>query len=195
MPTSDSVTYWIGQLKAGNAQAVQPLWERYFRRLVRLARARLRGVPTQAHGPEDVALSAFDSFCRGVARGRFPRLDDRHDLWQVLVLLTARKAVNLRQQALRQKRGGGRVRHASALADALAEVVGREPSPEFAAQVAEECRRLLNLLPDESLRAIALWKMEGYRNSEIAAKINRTEVTVERKLKLIRQAWEKEVPA
>jgi hypothetical protein len=200
MPTSDSVTFWIGQLKAGDAQAVQPLWEGYFRRLVGLARARLRGVPTQAHGPEDVALSAFDSFCRGAAQGRFPRLDDRHDLWQVLVLLTARKAVNLRQQALSQKRGGGRVQHASALAgdadaDALAEVVGREPSPEFAAEVAEECRRLLDLLPDGKLRAIALWKMEGYRNAEIAEKINRAEVTVERKLKLIRQAWEKEVPS
>jgi WD40 repeat protein len=83
-PPSGSVTHWLGLLRAGDAVAAQPLWEGYFRRLVGLARARLQGVPRRAADEEDVALSAFDSFCQGAQAGRFPRLADRDDLWQVL---------------------------------------------------------------------------------------------------------------
>ena len=39
MPSAGSVTGWIVGLKAGEREAVQKLWERYFARLVRLARA------------------------------------------------------------------------------------------------------------------------------------------------------------
>jgi DNA-directed RNA polymerase specialized sigma24 family protein len=62
-----------------------------------------------------------------------------------------------------------------------------------AAQTAEECRRLLALLPEEQLRTIAVWKLEGFTNEEIAAKIGRSVAAVERKLALIRNAWEKEI--
>ena len=55
-------------------------------------------------------------------------------------------------------------------ASPLDQVAGREPSPEFAAEVADQFRRLLALLPTEELRAIAVWKMEGYCNQEIAGK-------------------------
>src|SRR4051794_29187265 len=87
-----SVSRWLGDLKAGDEAAVQPLWERYFARLVTLARARLRAGRRGAADEEDAALSAFNSFCTGVARGRFPRLADRDDLWRLLVVITARKA-------------------------------------------------------------------------------------------------------
>ena len=72
-------------------------------------------------------------------------------------------------------------------------VIGREPSPEFAAQVTEECERLLSLLP--AYRQIALWKMEGYTNDEIAGKLDCAVPTVERRLRLIRKTWEKELGA
>src|SRR4051795_12014994 len=131
---SGCVTVWLEQLKAGDPAAAKPLWDGYFARLVRLARARLRAAPRRAADEEDVALSAFDSFCRGALEGRFPRLSDRDELWQLLVLLTARKASNLVRQERRQRRGGGRVWNASALdADdpgegpAFANLIGREP--------------------------------------------------------------------
>jgi DNA-directed RNA polymerase specialized sigma24 family protein len=199
MSSAGSVTHWIDRLKEGDPAAVQKLWEGFFHRLVRLARSRLQAVPRRVADEEDVALSAFDSFCRGVEEGRFPRLSDRDELWRVLVLLTARKATSLARQERRQRRGGGRVWNASALdarnpedGPAFANLIGREPDPEFAAQVAEECRRLLARLGDPTLQAVAVWKMEGHTNEEIAGKLDRSIGTVERKLQLIRRIWQAE---
>jgi hypothetical protein len=109
MPSDDSgsVTQWLGALRGGDLQAAQPLWERYFARLVRLAQARLRARPwpRAVEDEEDAALSAFDSFCRAATQGRFPRLDDRDDLWRLLVALTERKLTDQVRRARRQKRG------------------------------------------------------------------------------------------
>jgi DNA-directed RNA polymerase specialized sigma24 family protein len=191
MTSADSVTQWLDQLRAGDRAAAQRIWENYFYRLVGLARKKLHGVRPRAADEEDVALSALDSFCRGAERGRYPQLLDRHDLWQFLVLLTARKAVNLLHHERRHKRGGGKVLGEAALRDVLpGPGAGRQPDPEFAAQVAEECRRLLDGLGDEGLRPVALWKMEGYTNDEIAAKLGCVPRTVERKLRRIRTIWE-----
>jgi DNA-directed RNA polymerase specialized sigma24 family protein len=204
MPMNDpgSVTLWLGALKAGDLDAAQPLWERYFAQLVRLARARLRAAPRGGADAdeEDAALSAFDSFCRGVARGRFPRLADRDELWRLLVVLTARKAGAQAQRQRRQKRGGGRVLREADLLGAdpdggdagLEQVVGTEPTPEFASMVAEEYRRLLDGLGDEDLRRIALWKMEGYSNEEIRQRLGCSLRTVTLKLALIRTLWDPE---
>jgi RNA polymerase sigma factor (sigma-70 family) len=199
MPDSGSVTVWITRLKAGDTVAAEQLWEIYYRRLVGLARQRLRGQPRAAADEEDVALSAFDSFFRGVERNQFPRLNDRHDLWQLLVCLTARKASHLIRHENALKRPiGSAVQQASTRdedgADVLTELIGREPTPEFAAQVAEESRLLLNGL-DANLRAVALAKMEGYTNAEIAVRVEVSERTVERSLAVIRKLWEGKVQA
>ena len=194
---AESVTRWIDLLKAGDPAAAQPLWQRYFERLVRLARQKLRSAPRRAADEEDVALSAFDSFCRGLERGRFPQLQDRDDLWRLLVVVTARKAIDQIHHEARAKRGGGRVRGESALERpgapdgeaGLHEFLGREPTPETAALVTAEFQRLLALLPDDGLREVAVWKMEGYTGEEIAAKRGCARVTVQRMLALIRQAW------
>jgi DNA-directed RNA polymerase specialized sigma24 family protein len=188
MAVDGSVSHWLDRLRAGDHAAAQPLWEAYFGRLVALARAKLQGAPRQAADEEDVALSAFASFCRGAAAGRFPQLADRDDLWRLLVMLTGHKALDRLRHERRQKRGGG----AAPEPVALEEVIGPEPTPAFAAQVAEDCRRLLGLLGDRELEAVALWKMEGYTTAEIAARLGYVPRTVERKLRLIRQVWEKE---
>ena len=181
--------------------AAQPLWDRYFDPLVRLARTKLRA--THRGGAdadeEDAALSAFDNFCRGVAQGRFPQLADRDDLWRLLVTITTRKVVDHVRRRSRQRRGGGRILGEADLAgpDAAREpagldaVAGPKLSPEFAAMVAEESRRLLNVLGDETLRRIATWKLEGHTNEEIAAQLGCAVRTVANKLKYIRMAWER----
>jgi DNA-directed RNA polymerase specialized sigma24 family protein len=149
-----------------------------------------------------VALSAFDSFCRGAARGRYPRLTDRDGLWRLLVVITARKAQDLVERQRRLKRGGGRVRGESALLcsagpedGGIERVVGAEPTPEFAAQIAEECRRLLDRLGDDELRSVAVWKMEGDTNQEIAVRLGCAPATGERRLRLVRKLWQAEAPA
>jgi DNA-directed RNA polymerase specialized sigma24 family protein len=204
MPPGESVTEWIRQAKAGDATAVQHLCERYFRRLVALARKKLQGVPRRAADEEDVALSVFDSLCRAMKHGRFPNLDDRDSLWGLLLVLTARKAADQVHHERRQKRGGGAVQGETAFLGAagptelpagLEDVVGREPTPAFAAQVAEECQRLLDRLNDPTLRQVALWKMEGYTSKEIGAKLGRVPRTVERKLSVIRGLWSQEMPS
>src|SRR5262245_32083335 len=196
-----SVTHWIDRLKAGDPEAAQKLWERYFRRLVGLDRKKLRAAPRRAADEEDVALSAFDSFCRGAEQDRFPQLHDRLDLWQLLVLLTARKAIDLAQHERRQKRGGGAVIDEAALpypvdsskqGAPVEQFPAPDPTPAFAAQVAEECRRLLERLDNPDLRRVALLKVEGYSNDEIAAQLGCGLRTVERRLGLIRTMWKQD---
>lgn len=199
MLSEGSVSRWIDGLKGGDPAAAEYLWGRYFERLVGLARTQLRDTPRRAADEEDVALSAFDSFCRGAERGRFPELFDRNSLWRLLVTITLRKANALRRNELRQKRGGGEVRAESELPDKadsaamiLDQVVGREPTPEWAIQVAEECRRLLTVLNNSLLQSLALLKMEGYTNAEVAERLGCGLRTVERKLRLIRTLWNEE---
>jgi len=64
-----------------------------------------------------------------------------------------------------------------------------EPDPLFAAEMAEQFEHLLQALPDDQLRAIALRKMEGYTNDEIASQLQCARVTVERRLDRIRKSW------
>jgi DNA-directed RNA polymerase specialized sigma24 family protein len=200
MQCEESVSQWIVGTKQGDCQAVQELWKRYFEQLVRLARARLGGMPRRVADEEDVALSAFASFCRAAKQGRTPQLADRDGLWRLLIKLTAQKAVDQRRYDGCAKRGGGRVRGESALAHrevsesnaGLDRVIGDTPTPEFAAIVAEQCSRLLDCLSDD-LRPLALAKMEGYTNEEIAGKLDCSLSTVERGLRLIRKIWQREM--
>jgi DNA-directed RNA polymerase specialized sigma24 family protein len=191
MASEGSVTNWLGQLREGDAAAAQRLWERYFLNLVGLARGKLQGAVRAVADEEDVALSAFDTFCRNAEQGRFPNLNDRDGLWRLLMAITTRKAAHLLRDQRRLKRGGP----AAAPDEAdLQQVLSREPAPEFAGQVAEECQRLLRLLGDKELEAVALWKMEGYTVEEMADKLGYAPRSIKRKLVLIRSLWEKEMP-
>src|SRR5262249_13444725 len=107
----DTVVRWIGQLRSGEQSAAREMWARYFGPMVELARSKLRGVAARAADEEDVALSAFKSFCRAVEGGRYADLFDRDGLWALLMTITARKAVDLKRHEHRRKRrapaGGG----------------------------------------------------------------------------------------
>jgi|ERR1051326_7495449 DNA-directed RNA polymerase specialized sigma24 family protein len=194
MSSAHSVTHWLGELKSNNPDAAQRLWELYFHRLMALARKRLRGARRRAADEQDVALSALDSFFRGVKRGRFPELDDRDNLWRILAIITERKAHDLITKEKRKKRGGGNERGESVFDDGkgLGEFVGKDPSPDVVVEMAEQCRRLLDMLGDDVLKRVALLSLEGWTNAEIADKIDRDEKTVERKLRMIRKVWKTE---
>ena len=196
MPADNSVTHWIGELKRGNREAAQHLWEKYFHRLVQLAGHKLRGRPLRAADQEDVALSAVHSVFRGIEAGRYPSLGDRDDLWRLLMVITAHKVLHMVRNEGRQKRGGNRTVLTQGDVPegeeaAIEQILSREPTPEFAAEVAEQCQRLLDDLPDDDLRRVAVRKMEGHSNEDIAAELQCVTRTIERKLLLIRSIWQK----
>ena len=115
MSSEGSVTRWVTAMKAGDAAAAQPLWERYHRRLVTLARQKLRPARRRAADEEDVVQNAFHSFFRGLSAGRFPQLSDRDNLWRLLVVITARKALDQLAHDHRKRRGGGTVQGESGI--------------------------------------------------------------------------------
>lgn len=202
MTPAESVTLWIDQLKAGDAAAAQHLWETYFRRMVELAHRKLEGAPRGAADEEDIALSAFKSFCIRARDGQFTQLLDTDNLWPLLMAITANKSVDYLRLRNRRKRGGtGRPADASEgpaspRAVSLSDLISREPSPEFAAELSDHLERLLARLDatgDADLRAIALLKLEGYGNGEVAERLGCARRTVERKLQLIARLWGKDV--
>jgi DNA-directed RNA polymerase specialized sigma24 family protein len=199
---TEEVSQWIARLTDGDSQAAQVLWEKYFAKLVRFARRKLDGIPLRSADEEDVALSAMHSFCRGMADHRFDQVNDRSELWKLLVTITARKACAQRRRQFAAKRGGGRVHGESIFHRVdqgedqtdvgIGQILGHEPTPELANMVAEDCRRMLDGLTDPTLRQVAVWTLEGYTIQEIADRLKCVRRSVERKLERIRQKWAKE---
>lgn len=208
--SEDSVTIWIDGIKAGDGADIGRLWDRYFERLVRLAGARLPSHCRRAFDEEDVALSAFRSFCDRAGRGQFPQLSDRDDLWRLLATITVRKALETMRHQTRQKRGGGRVLGESALlvgggggggddgdggsGEGVAEVLSREPTPEEVARFADDYARFLDRLKDPALREIAVRRLDGHSTQEIARALEVSTKTIDRKLQLIRAIWSQDNP-
>ena len=196
MSSDGSVSTDLRELKKGDRAAADPLWQRFFPWLVRLARHMLRSTPSAAADEEDVALGAFARFCERAEQGRLPEVRHRNEIRRVLVTLTVRMATDEVRRRRRQKRGGaalaaedtmpGAVLSSEALAK---EVASRELPPDFVVQMTEECERLLSGLDDADLKAIAVWKSEGYTNEEIAGRLGVVLRTVERKLRVIRERW------
>jgi DNA-directed RNA polymerase specialized sigma24 family protein len=191
-----SISQCFAGLKAGDRSAAIPLWDHYFARMSRLARATLRGAsPCVAADEEDAALSAFESFCAGAEDGRFAQVNGREDLWRLLAVITVRKARALNRHQRRLKRGGGGVVRESDLNGASGGVgvfdgvASPLPGPEVAVLAGEELARLLNLLNDETLQKVTLWRLDGLTCEEIATRLGCARRTVSRQLDLIRKIW------
>ena len=59
MTLENSVSQWLDGVKAGDSASIEQLWQRYFEKLVRLARGKLPGHCRRVLDEEDVAISAF----------------------------------------------------------------------------------------------------------------------------------------
>ena len=188
MTETSSVSAWIQDLKVGDSEAARQLWERYFHRLVHLARKRLPGGRLPAVDEEDVALSVFNALCEGATDDRFPRLHDRDDLWKTLVWLTGRKAVDKWRRENAAKRGGAAADVREALT--IEDVVDREPDPAFAAMFAEHVRIMMEKLPSDELREIAQLRLQGFSQEEIVQQLDSSPRTIRRRIALIRECWE-----
>jgi DNA-directed RNA polymerase specialized sigma24 family protein len=194
-PNAGSVTAWVAALQNGESDAARKLWKRYFGSLLRVVTYQLGGSSCSVADEEDVTLNVFDSVCRRLANGKLADIDSRQDLWRVLLVLARQKSIDHRRTQSRQKRGGGThvdswVRNSAGESENVLDTVsGTGPSPDEIAAVREELAALLQCLSDETLRKIALGKLEGRTNEELAGEMGVTPRTVERKLALIRDLW------
>jgi RNA polymerase sigma factor (sigma-70 family) len=179
-----SITTWLDRLRHSDAEAARRLWERFFERMAAVARRRLGDGRHQAADEEDAALSAFADFTRAVKAGRFPDLHDRDELWAVLFTFTVRKARGQVRHEQRQRRGGGQA--AGALPEDLP---GDELAPDEIAAFQDELVWLLRQLASDDVRRVALLRLEGVGNDEIAAEVGCSRATVERRLRLVRETW------
>ena len=196
MSHKPSDTSLLRQHREGDSSLpAHQLWERYFTRLAGLAKQKMRSARRRVEDEEDVALSALDSFFRGLDRGAFERVERGSDIWQVLAMLAERKYVDRLRRETAQKRGGGKVRGDSVFEQGMTADGGlehprdKQPGPEFILAFAEECQRLFDLLENDELRIVAQHKSEGFTVGEIAEKLNCSTRSVERKLKSIRDIW------
>jgi DNA-directed RNA polymerase specialized sigma24 family protein len=139
----------------------------------------------------------YKSFCIRQRRGDFD-LANRDELWNLLVRITIRKARNTANRH-RQGKRDVRCEDAEAAVDRsgadlpitiLDQIDSDGPTPAEAALLNEALEHRFQMLKDPHLRQIALWKLEGYTNPEIAAQLDCTLRTVERKLERIRAYWE-----
>lgn len=189
-----TVSEWVCNLKTGDAEAAQALWNRYFDKIVAHANRRIRShdCPKGSVEPEDVAASVFESLWKGANAGRFRNVIDRGELWWLLLTMTRRKVVSHIRHAMAEKRFPG---HSPTSlnkgnpADLFHELVSHEPNASDVLILEEQYSYLLGLLRDEKLRQIAVLRVEGYLTEEICAQTNLSSATVTRKLKLIRQTW------
>ncbi len=200
MSEKGSVTKLLKPLRDGDSLAAHELWKRYFERMSAAARTRLVGDDLAAADEEDAALSALHTFCRRLREGHFERLANRNDLWALLVVLTRRKVTKHQRHSGRQKRGGAMRRiPLGRLSDDTFEGQGGSKIEDvrwvstLRGGLDVRCQELLELLPDESLQHVAVRKLEGYSNREIAVELGIALRSVERKLQCIRTIWGQEM--
>ena len=197
MSDDKNVSHWIEQVKDGDSVAAHQLWQHYYDRLVRMARQNLRGQNRGVADEEDIVVSVFESFYRAAEMGRFPDLSGRDDLWRLLLKMSARKIVDKRRHDRRQRRGAGaKVRSLDETGredEAIIQVIGDEPTPEMVLMMTESFERLVAHLGDGQLREIAVGKMEGFSNAELAKRLQCSERTIERRLHLIREKCQQEL--
>ncbi len=186
---SSSITSWLSLIRGGEVDAARHLWERYFEKMKAVARKQLqvRQASEAFFDEEDVAVSAFRIFIESLARRKFSDELDRSDLWPLLVTFTQRRANKWADLVQRQKRGGGGAHQRQVDVDPN-EIAG---SPDqFCVQ---ECQRLLELLGDQRLQQVALWRLEGHTIGEIAERLELSRWTVRNSLEMIRRLWESEL--
>ena len=184
-----SVTRSIHRLAAGDSDAAGLIWERFFARLVGFTRSRNSRLPAGMVDEEDIALSTFNSVCIGLRDGRFSGLKDRECLWRLLVVIAGRKSADRITFETRVKRDVNRTKSVYC-SSILRNQLSNAPGPECEVEFHDLLTHLLERLCHPDLKEVALMKLEGHTNAEIAARLRRSLSTIERKLKTIRAIWD-----
>lgn len=192
MQDDGDITVWINGLKQSDPDSAEKIWSHFIQKLLAATRGRIARTSRGRYDEEDAAQSAFLDLCNGMVEGRFPHVEDRTSLWHMLLQITSRKISARHRYDRRKKRNVALSVQESAFAElgvGMDALPSGEPSPEFASQFKETCDEMLGGLDGENLKQIGLLKMEGYTDSEVAAKLNCSRRTVQRRLEMIRRNW------
>lgn len=190
--SSDSISQWIAGLKDGHQRAAAKLWTRFFHQIRAVSRQKLGAIPGATRDEEDLAISTMQAVFVGAQQGQFEQLENRDDFWQLVLVILSRKASNIRRSLIARK---------ETLVSDLTNVDIPDNPWQILEQAAQtrpleygidslgiECEELLSLL-DDRLQRVALLKMAGLTNEEIAASLDRSVTSVERYLQTIRKTW------
>ncbi len=185
-PELGSVTHLFALARTGDAAAFGPLWQRFFPRLVGLAKKRLSGRAAAANDAEDAAQAALISFWEQIRSGEYLQDLCRGSLWSLLATITVRKVGKQLRNDAAVRRGEGRVLSAADLtgANSLAEMISVLPTQELDLLAAE----LMESLPEE-LQPVAMLRLFGHTTEEIAVQLDWTQRKVQRKLEIVRLRW------
>ncbi|KAA5545502.1 RNA polymerase subunit sigma-70 [Roseiconus nitratireducens] len=194
MSETNNVSHWLDRVKQGDSVAANHIWQHYFDRLVRSVRRRLQGQNHAVSDEEDIVLSVFDSFYAAAEKGRFPDLSDRDDLWRLLLRMSARKVIDKHRRDRRQRRGGEvKIHSLGGDHETIIEAIGDEPSPEMVLMMQESVENIFSHLGVGQLQDLAVAKLEGHTNAELALRFSCSERTIERRLHLIREKCQQEL--
>ena len=185
-PVQGSVTFLFAKVRQGDAEAFTPLWDRFFPRLVGLARKRLSGRAAASDDAEDAAQAALISFWSQIRSGEYLQDLCRGSLWNLLATITVRKVGKQLRNEGAARRGEGRVLPAADLAgtESLADMLTVLPTQELDVQAAE----LMESLP-EDLQQIAILRLFGHSTDEIADQLDCSRRKIQRKLEIVRLRW------
>jgi len=177
----------LANLRQGEPWATEAVWERFARRLVAFAAARLPDKLRAKTDPEDIVQSVFRSFFARQASDRFT-LENWDSLWNLLTVLTVRKCghrVRHYQAACRDVRREAVLGPETVISDTNSQAVDPEPDPIEAMLLADTLQDLLDgLKPDQ--RSIVQLRLEGLSIKEISRRMSCTERTVHRVLEKVR---------
>lgn len=187
--TDGSVTNWITSVRTqDDPTAVERLWRRCEPTLLKLGRRWTSSQQGRAvYDEHDLAQHAFYALYQGLVVGKFPDVRKRDDLWRLLAVIATRKGHDQSRRLGARKRSGGKV--AQVDQEILDQLPDESVSPDVAAAAADECRHLLDRLQDPTLEQVAMLKLTGRTNEEIADETQYSLRSVHRMLKLIREVW------
>jgi len=162
--------------------------ERFTRRLIGLARSRLDERYRRKIEVEDVIQSVYKSFLIRYGEGALA-MEGWNGLWGLLTCITVRKCADRVRYHRTEARDIAREEVVPAARDSAEpwlEAVGREPTPEQAAVLAETVEQLLRGLEGDE-RSVVEMSLQGYSTQEISDSLCRAERSVRRLRERVRK--------
>ena len=196
----NSVTLWLRAIEQNDESGAQKLFDRYFERLVVLARKKLQNSSRRVVDEEDIAITSFYDCLANIKDSQYPQVKDRTHLWRLLVKITECRVHDAIRRQTTTKRGSGRVRGESIFLTSaetlgtrgLAEIPDQLPSSADLTSLSDEFDSLLGILPDDNLRNVAKLVIAGFSTAEISERLNRTQRTIQRRIEMIKEIWNAE---